>query len=111
MRIFTLAAFVIFTIFCTIVAVSNKDIVTFTLRPLPFTWDLPLYFLLFFGIFIGLGAGALVVMGKSFKHARHSRQQAKIIRAQDIQIKDLTPLKPAEENPTNDTVKQDITSD
>jgi len=111
MRIFSLAAFVIFTLFCAIVAVSNKTIVTFSLHPFPVTWDVPLYLLLFLGIFIGLGAGALVVMGKSFKHARHSRQQAKIIREQKIQIESLTSLKPAQENPSNDTVKQNITSD
>lgn len=91
MRIFSLAAFVVFTAFCVIVAVSNRDIVSFSLHPLPFMWDMPLYLLLFAGIFIGLGAGALVVVGKSLKYSHHNRQQTKKIRDLENQVKDLTP--------------------
>ncbi|MCF6216366.1 MAG: LapA family protein [Emcibacter sp.] len=88
MRIISLAAFIIFTAFCIIVAVANRVDVTFSLAPLPFAWDLPLYILLFAGIFIGLGAGSLVVIAKSVRHARHNRQQTKIIRELEKQIKD-----------------------
>lgn len=91
MRIFSLAAFILFTVLCVIVAVSNRDIVTFSLHPLPFIWNMPLYLLLFAGIFIGLGAGALVMVGKSLKQASHNRKQVKKIRDLETQVKDLTP--------------------
>lgn len=90
MRIFNLAAFLIFTAFCIIVAVSNRAVVSFSLDPLPFSSDLPLYWLLFMGIFIGLGAGALVVIGKSIKQAQQYHKQAKKIRALENQIAELT---------------------
>ncbi|PCI31832.1 MAG: hypothetical protein COB54_08895 [Alphaproteobacteria bacterium] len=91
MRIFTFAAFILFTAFCVIVAVANRTIVSFSLDPLPFAWDMPLYILLFAGIFIGFGAGALVMMAKSVKHAHHNRQQSKKITALEQQVTDLTP--------------------
>ncbi len=89
MRIFTLAAFIIFTAFCTIIAVSNRTVVSVSLHPLPFAWDMPLYLMLFFGIFIGLTAGAIVVMGKSFTHAQIKRAQNKQIRDLEKQITEL----------------------
>ena len=91
MRIFTLAAFIIFTAFCTIVAVSNRTAVSVSLHPLPFAWDMPLYLVLFFGIFIGLGAGAIVVVGKSFIHAQTKRKQSKQIRDLEKQVTELSP--------------------
>lgn len=91
MRFFSLAAFIFFTAFCVVVAVSNRSIVSFSLHPLPFQWDMPLYLLLFAGIFIGLGAGALVVVGKSIKQSRHNHGQAKKIRDLEDQVKDLNP--------------------
>lgn len=90
MRIFTLAAFIIFTAFCTIVAVSNRTVVNVSLHPLPFAWDMPLYLMLFLGIFIGLMAGAIVMMGKSFTHAQLKRRQNKQIRDLEKQISELT---------------------
>jgi len=91
MRIFTVAAFVIFTAFCVIVAVSNRTMVSFSLQPLPFALDMPLYLLLFAGIFIGLGAGALVVMAKTLKQASHNRALDKKIRDLEKQISEGTP--------------------
>ncbi len=91
MRIFPLVAFFLFTAFCVIVAVSNRNIVSVSLHPLPFQWEMPVYLLLFAGIFIGLGAGALVVMGKSLKQAQHNHGQNKKIRELEKQVKDLTP--------------------
>lgn len=80
MRMIYLAAFIVFTVFCIIVAISNGTVVSFSLQPLPFTLDLPLYLVLFAGIFIGLGAGSLVVMSKTIQQSRHNRKQIKIIR-------------------------------
>ncbi len=89
MRIFTLAAFIIFTALCIIVAVSNRNIISFSLHPLPFQWDMPVYLLLFAGIFIGLGAGAMVMMAKSIKQSHHNRQQTKKIQTLENKISDL----------------------
>jgi len=99
MRMIYLAAFILFTIFCIIVAVANRTLVTFSLFPLPLSWDLPLYLLLFIGIFIGLGAGALVVMAKSIKQASHNRKQSKKIRELETQVTDINehPPKPEPE--------------
>lgn len=88
MRLFTLAAFILFTAFCIIVAVSNRSIISFSLYPLPFQWDMPQYLLLFAGIFIGLGAGALVMMVKSIKQGHHNRKQTRKIRTLESQVKD-----------------------
>ncbi|NOZ66742.1 MAG: LapA family protein [Alphaproteobacteria bacterium] len=90
MRILAFAAFVIFTAFCIIAAVSNRTDVFFSLHPLPFGWDVPLYMILFAGIFIGLGAGALVMTIKSVKQAHHNRQQIKKIRDLEKQLKEVT---------------------
>jgi len=99
MRIIYLAAFIVFTAFCIIVAVANRVDVTFSLDPLPFSWDLPLYILLFAGIFIGLGAGSVVVAAKSVRQANHNRKQAIIIRNLKNQIKDQTVAESAAEMP------------
>ena len=89
MRIIALTAFVLFTAFCIIVAVSNRTTVFFSLHPLPIGGDVPLYLLLFAGIFIGLGAGAMVVMVKSVKHAHQNRQHVKKIRELTKTIHDI----------------------
>lgn len=91
MRILSLAAFIIFTAFCVIVAVSNRTVISFSLDPLPLAWDMPLYLLLFAGIFIGLGAGTLVVVGKSIIQAQQNLRQNRKISELESQIKDLTP--------------------
>ncbi len=89
MRIIYLAAFVIFTIFCVIVGISNRTIISFSLHPLPLAWDMPLYYLLFAGIFIGLAAGSMVVIGKSIRHAAGTRKQQKKIRDLERRIQEL----------------------
>ncbi|PHZ83946.1 LapA family protein [Paremcibacter congregatus] len=99
MRYLTLALFTLFTLFCIIVAVANRTAVSFSLYPLPFQWDLPLFALLFIGIFIGLGAGFGVVLLKSIKQARLTRQQNKKIRDLEQQVKNLTPAEKPETLP------------
>lgn len=89
MRIFAFTAFILFTAFCIIAAVSNRTLVFFSLHPLPIGGDVPLYFLLFAGIFIGLGAGGLVMVVKSIKQVRHNHQQNKKIRELSKIIIDL----------------------
>ena len=91
MRIIYLAAFIIFTIFCVIVGISNRTIISFSLQPLPLVWDMPLYYLLFAGIFIGLAAGSMVVIGKSIRQAAETRKQVRKIRDLERQIQELKP--------------------
>lgn len=91
MRFIYLAAFVVFTVFCIIVAVSNRSVVAFSLDPLPVILDMPLYLVLFVGILLGFGAGALVVMAKSIRQSRHDRTQIKKIRDLEMRLKDLAP--------------------
>lgn len=97
MRFIYLIAFVLFTAFCIIFGVSNRDMVPFSLHPLPFSGELPLYLLLFIGIFIGLGAGSLVVMAKSMKQIQQNRKQTKKIRELEQKVQDLTPASPTDE--------------
>jgi len=91
MRFIYLAAFVVFTVFCVIIAVSNRSVVAFSLDPLPVILDIPLYLVFFTGIFIGLGAGAVVVMAKTIRQARHNSRQARKTRDLEKQLKDLAP--------------------
>jgi len=91
MRIITFAAFLVFTIFCIIVGVSNRGLIPFSLSPLPIEGEMPLYLVLFIGIFIGLGAGMMVLIIKSFKYAHQTRKQTKKIQSLEQQVKELTP--------------------
>ncbi|NOZ41865.1 MAG: LapA family protein [Alphaproteobacteria bacterium] len=91
MRLVYLVAFVVFTIFCIVVAVANRTVVAFSFHPLPFVIDLPLYLVLFAGIFIGLGAGVVAGVAKSLKHARHTREQTRKIRDLENQLKASVP--------------------
>jgi len=44
----------------TLFAVANRQVVTLSLEPLPFTAEMPLYLLAFLCLFFGLGLGALL---------------------------------------------------
>ncbi|MCF8473248.1 MAG: lipopolysaccharide assembly protein LapA domain-containing protein [Emcibacter sp.] len=89
MRIFYLSGFILFTALCVIIAVSNKTLITFSLDPMPFTWELPIYLLLFIGIFIGLGIGIIVMIIKSLKYRSQTRKQTKKINALTDEIQNL----------------------
>jgi uncharacterized integral membrane protein len=56
-------------------AVANRQTVTINTDPLPFAVDLPLYFLVFLTLFIGLALGALAGRWSAWTAAR--RRQAK----------------------------------
>jgi len=86
MKIFVWVAFVIFTLFCIIIAVSNPDVVAFRFDPFPFEISLPLYMLVFLGILIGLGAGWLVAIQNSFRHSARHRRDAKRIKELEKQL-------------------------
>lgn len=90
MRLIMLAAFVFFTTFCIIVAVSNGDEVVFSLAPFPISATLPAYMLIFMGIVIGLGAGWGVSLMNSFRHATQRRRDAKHIGELEKTLKDLS---------------------
>lgn len=44
----------------TLFAVANRQVVTLSLEPLPFTAEMPLYLLAFLCLFFGLAIGALL---------------------------------------------------
>ena len=87
MRFLFYAAFSIFTLFYIIVAVSNGELVNFSLNPLPFDFTIPAFMLVFLGIFIGLGGGWLVSIFTGIKHARRHRMADKKIKELEKQIK------------------------
>ena len=47
MRFFSWAVFAVFTLFCVIIAVSNQDMVHFSLSPFPVELEMPVYLLVF----------------------------------------------------------------
>lgn len=87
MRFLFYAAFSIFTFFCIIVAVSNGELINFSLNPLPFNFTLPAFMLVFIGIFIGLGGGWLVSIFNGVKHARRHRIADKKIKDLESELK------------------------
>ena len=87
MRFIFYAAFVLFTIFCVIVATANNDQVVFSLNPLPFNVSIPAFGLVFIGIFIGLLGGWIVSVYSGFKHVRRHRVADKKINELEKQIK------------------------
>jgi uncharacterized integral membrane protein len=87
MRFLFYAAFSIFTLFCIIVAVSNGELVNFSLNPLPFDFTIPAFMLVFLGIFIGLSGGWLVSIFAGIKHARRHRMADKKIKELESELK------------------------
>lgn len=73
MRIIALAAFLIFTLFCIILAISNQQEITLTFSPFPLSISMPAFMLVFCGILIGLGAGWIVSIITSIKQATRQR--------------------------------------
>ncbi|WP_417316974.1 lipopolysaccharide assembly protein LapA domain-containing protein [Emcibacter sp.] len=91
MRYFIYAAFALFTLFCVIIAVSNQEPVDLSLYPLPWVLEgIPRFLLVFFGIFIGLGAGWIVAISNAFRHRRTRRRLEKQIRELENELKSLS---------------------
>lgn len=89
MRFMFYAAFSLFTIFCIIVAVSNADIVNFSLNPLPINVSIPAFMLVFIGIFIGLVGGWFVSILNGIKHVRRHRIADKRIKELEKEVNNL----------------------
>ncbi|MBT5185784.1 MAG: DUF1049 domain-containing protein [Kordiimonadaceae bacterium] len=87
MRFISYAAFILFTIFCIIIAVSNGDIVNFSLAPLPINISMPAYMLVFIGILLGLLGGWMVSILSGIRHARRHRIANKKIQELEKQIR------------------------
>jgi len=60
-------------------SIGNRDAVTFSLFPLPFVMDIPLFILILAGAFIGVLLGSLrtwMADGKARRESRHNKQEA-----------------------------------
>jgi uncharacterized integral membrane protein len=87
MRFISYAAFILFTLFCIIIAVSNGDIINFSLNPLPVNISMPAYMLVFIGILLGLLGGWMVSILSGIRHARRHRVADKKIQELEKQIR------------------------
>ncbi len=87
MRFIVYAAFVLFTLLCIIIAVSNSAPVIFSLEPLPFAAEMPAFGLLFIGILIGIAGGWFVAIYSGIRHARRHRLADKKIAELEKQLK------------------------
>lgn len=90
MRFIFYAAFIVFTLLCIIIAVSNSTSVVFSLNPLPINIGMPAFGLVFIGIFIGLFGGWVVSIYSGISHARRHRLAEKKIKELEKQIKSAT---------------------
>lgn len=57
-------------------AVSNRDVVTWALWPLPFTLEAPLYLATLVALLAGFLAGGFVVWNAQRRHRRRARREA-----------------------------------
>jgi lipopolysaccharide assembly protein A len=87
MRFIAYVAFVLFTLLCIIVALSNGTSVVFSLYPLPFEQEMPVFMLFFIGVFVGLFGGWVVSILSGIRHARRHRTAAKKIQDLEKQLK------------------------
>ncbi|MBT5073496.1 MAG: LapA family protein [Kordiimonadaceae bacterium] len=87
MRFIFYAAFIVFTCFCVIIAISNSAPVLFSLEPLPVNLQMPAYGLVFLGIFIGLLGGWIVSIYSAVRHARKHRLADKKIKELQNELK------------------------
>lgn len=92
MRFIFYAAFILFTLFCVIIAVSNGTSVLFSLEPLPVNLQMPAYGLVFLGIFIGLIGGWVVSIYSGIHHARRHRLADKKINELQKELKKTGPV-------------------
>jgi len=90
MRFIFYAAFILFTLLCIIIAVSNGTPVVFSLSPLPVNIAMPAFGLVFLGIFIGLCGGWVVSIYSGISHARRHRLADKKIKELEKQTKSAT---------------------
>lgn len=87
MRFVFYAAFILFTVLCIIIAVSNSTPIIFSLEPLPINIAMPAFGLVFVGILIGLIGGWIVSIFSGIRHARRHRLADKKIKELEKQIK------------------------
>lgn len=87
MRFIFYVAFILFTGFCIIIAVSNGSPVMFSLEPLPVNIEMPAFWLVFLGLFIGLIGGWVVSIYSGIRHARRHRLADKKIKELQNELK------------------------
>ncbi len=89
MRFIFYAAFVLFTLLCISIAVSNSEIINFNLKPLTLNIAIPAYMLVFLGIMVGLLGGWIVSIYSGIHHARRHRLANKKISELEKQLNSL----------------------
>ena len=92
MRYLMIFTFLSFTAFCIIIAISNRQLVTFDLHPIAFKKELPLFLLIFGGVFAGLFAGWLASLLKSLSYAREKRLSEKHIKELEKELNERNKL-------------------
>lgn len=87
MRFIFYAVFILFTVFCIIIAVSNGDPINFSLSPFPLNITMPAFMLVFIGVFIGLIGGWIVSIFSGIRHARRHRLADKTMKELEKELK------------------------
>ncbi len=87
MRFIIYAAFILFTLLCIVIAVSNGAPVQFSLEPLPINIEMPAFGLVFIGIFIGIAGGWVTSILSGIRHARRHRLADKRIKELENRLK------------------------
>ncbi|MAU41389.1 MAG: hypothetical protein CMF31_07185 [Kordiimonas sp.] len=89
MRILGSLFVLIFLVAIAAIAVANRHEVIFSLSPLPFDITLPVYLLIFIGLFLGLIAGGFVSVMARWRYRRLLRRQDKDIKRLEKQLQTL----------------------
>lgn len=76
MRLLGLLCLVMLAAFAVAFAVANRSLVTLSLDPLPFAFDLPLYLALMLALILGILIGGVASKISSWRSARRQRAQS-----------------------------------
>ena len=69
-------------------AISNRDVVTFALWPLPFTLEAPIYLATLLALVVGFLAGGLITWSGQGVHRRNARRRAERVGYLERELKE-----------------------
>jgi len=81
--------FIIIALTICALSIANRQNVGFSLDPLPFTFEVPLFALLLAAAFVGLILGALATWmkgGKTRSENRHNRREVTTLKGQNVKL-------------------------